>query len=678
MIKTKVTKQLIYVSKYDYLHYYTRCKEVAFLTNYQIEYAIKQQIEHYQQYLKNKNQISDEEIDDYGEIDTQDAYSIYREQLFDNLIDNHPNNNNITEVAMIEGAKISLLAKEFLIKQYQVDVVIDYDDEKYEVLKLDPVCAFNQTKTDIDQLLKTKKSFILFQPTFINKTPHHTLFVTKCDCIVYLNSTKCYLIQIKGTTSSQLIHFLDLLYQSCAIKQTTQLNITNHYLCLVAYCQAPKNTIPFIIDPYINLTKFAPMISKEKLPVIIKDKIALRQRYKLGKEQLQIDNVLNNNLNYEEIFDWYKSNGSTKKMAQNFASFSFNKSNAIINQLTTTFNEVIDELGKNKAKFNLTKRIFNFLPCANCKSMYQNCPYWTKCKELFKDKYLAGEQQFYPFLFSATIFKYLSQLEAYQKMAKLKTNTIDLKFIKPEYQCFLNKESKIDDEALQSCWNKLQSRYKKVFFNFTTINSAIRCLDNTLPFSQIIMQCAISKQTNKTNKLIQENLIIDPKLISLNWFKSIIDHLYEGKSCWYIVYNKNFETYRLKEISDLLNDEQYRKKIDCICNNLFELSSFFGKSPKPLLLEPLHGYYSLHELVKSILIPALTNSKELANNQLISSTQAKAMISKRFFGLINDEEWNKDCVVALKQYGFYDIIAMQAIQTYLKQLIDRKCNHQNN
>ncbi|MBO7084451.1 hypothetical protein J6W20_00685 [bacterium] len=62
-------------------------------------------------------------------------------------------------------------------------------------------------------------------------------------------------------------------------------------------------------------------------------------------------------------------------MAQNFASFSFNKSNAIINQLTTAFNAVIDELGKNKAKFDLTKKIFNFLPCANCKSMYQNCPY---------------------------------------------------------------------------------------------------------------------------------------------------------------------------------------------------------------------------------------------------------------------------------------------------------------
>ncbi|MBO7084450.1 DUF2779 domain-containing protein [bacterium] len=62
----------------------------------------------------------------------------------------------------------------------------------------------------------------------------------------------------------------------------------------------------------------------------------------------------------------------------------------------------------------------------------------------------------------------------------------------------------------------MQSRCKKVFFNFTTINSAIRCLDNTLPFSQIIMQCAISKQTNKANKLIEENLIIDPKLISLN------------------------------------------------------------------------------------------------------------------------------------------------------------------
>lgn len=235
------------------------------------------------------------------EPDSQDAYSIYREQIFDNS--NAKQTNLTIEVAMIEGAKISLFAKEFLIKQYQTDAVIDYDDEKYEAIKTDYLLAFKQTKNDIEELLKAKKSFILFQPTFINETINHSKFVTKCDCIVYLNQTQCYLIQIKDTTSSQLIHFFDLLYQSYAIAKTTKLNITNYYLCLVKYCKAAKNTVPFIIDPYINLTKFAPVILRSKLPISEKDRITLRQSYKLGKEKSLIDNALHNNLNFDEIYD---------------------------------------------------------------------------------------------------------------------------------------------------------------------------------------------------------------------------------------------------------------------------------------------------------------------------------------------------------------------------------------
>ena len=144
---------------------------------------------------------------------------------------------------MIEGAKISLLAKEFLIKQYQTEVVVDYDDEKYEAIKTDYLLAFKQTKNDIEQLLKAKKSFILFQPTFINETINHSKFVTKCDCIVYLNQTQCYLIQIKGTTSSQLIHFFDLLYQSYAIAKTTKLSITN-------YCQIREVRSAVFLTPF--------------------------------------------------------------------------------------------------------------------------------------------------------------------------------------------------------------------------------------------------------------------------------------------------------------------------------------------------------------------------------------------------------------------------------------------
>ena len=356
--------------------------------------------------------MDEEDVDDINsELDAQDSYSIYREREFDNsmhLCGSSKNINTKTQASIIEGQKISAFAKKFLIHQYLVDVVIDYDDKQYQSLKTNEQLAFEQTKVDIECLLKANKSFILFQPTFIATTINQTKFVTKCDCLVYLNQEQCYLLQIKGTTSSQLIHFLDLLYQKYALQSFKELTVTNYYLCLVKYCKAAKNTVPFIIDPYINLTKTAPVILKDKLPVAEKDRIALKQRYKLGKEQLLIDNALCNNLNFTELYDWYKSNGRSERSANTFAKLLFNKTSEIINQLTSSFNEVIDELSKQKAKFNLTKKVINLFPCTNCKSKYQNCPYWSKCKELFKDKYLAGQTQFYPYLFSTIIFEHLA------------------------------------------------------------------------------------------------------------------------------------------------------------------------------------------------------------------------------------------------------------------------------
>ena len=255
-------------------------------------------------------------------------------------------------------------------------------------------------------------------------------------------------------------------------------------------------------------------------------------------------------------------------------------------------------------------------------------------------------------------------------MTSGKINSIPYELIKPEYQCFLKGESNVNQNGLLELWKQLEVKQKQVYFNFITLNSVIRCLDDTLPFSQIVVQCAISKVTNNQTKSIDENLIIDPQQINLDWFKSIIDHLYEGDECTYLVYNKYFETNRLQEIADLLKDEEYTKKITCICNNLFELSAFFGKSPKPLLLEPLHGYYSLQELIKCILVPSLPDAKILVDAKIINGAQAGAMISNRFFGLITNEEWTKTCISALNLYGANDVLAMKTIKKYLQQLVD--------
>ena len=680
MIKKQSASLSLYVNKYDYLHYYTRCSEVAFLSNNQIEQAINKELLEYKKYLKNKDDLNeDDNNNDELEVDTQDAYSTYRERQFDSLIGTTNNVKNQKIIATItEGQKISELAKKFLIHEYKVDVVIDYDSKKYDSLKADPLLAFKQTENDINKLLSQHKTFILFQPTFISQTPNHTSFMTKCDCLVYLNKKQCYLIQIKGTTSSCLIHYLDLVYQSYVLKDLQILSITNYYLCLAKYCQAAKNTIPFIISPYINLTKTAPIIMKDKLPIAFKDLIALKQRYKLGKEQLVINDVLHNNLNSNQIYDFYKSNGCSDKSAANFTKMLINKCNTLYTELNLPFYEVIDSLSKKKENFTFHQRIIQLLPCANCKSKYQNCLYWSKCKQLFKDKYLAGKKQFYPFLFSATVFERNLQFAAYNEMNLTNNDCLDPKFIKQEYQCFLNGESHINQQSLTELWNQLQSRHKKIYFNFSTLNTVIRSMDDVFPFSQLVVQCAISKVMLNVNKSIDENLIVDPKKINLSWLKSVINHLYEGEDCWYIVYNKSFEITRLQEISNLLPDEDIKQKIKCICNNLFELSSFFGKTPKPVLLEPLHGYYSLQEFANWLAIINPASIKAVENSKIISSAQASALITSRFFNLISDEEWTKDCITKLKQSCAYDIRIMKAIEQYLQKILDDLNNQLKN
>lgn len=672
MIKSKENKLTNYVNKYDYIHYYTRCSEVAFLSNFKIEQLIDEQLKQYQKYLKNKDDLSEDETDDLTiDIDAQDAYCIYRETIFDNHIDKQVNRNKNpkTAVAIVEGRQISALAKEFLIKQYNPDVVIDYDDKKYEHLQTDDELAFIQTKTDLTNLLNSHQSFILFQPTFINETSEHVKFVTKCDCLVYLNKNQCYLIQIRGTSSSRLIHYLDLLYQHYALKNFQELKITNYYLCLAKYCRAVKNTIPFIIDPYINFAKSAPIILKDKLPTNEADLIALRQRYKLGKDKLLINDLLANNLKFNELYEVYKSNGCSNKNATLFATMLLNKCNELNTTLNNSFNEVINNLSKQKERANFAPKILKLLPCANCKSKYQNCIYWTKCKELFKDKYLAGQKQYYPFLFAGSVFERFLQFKAYEEMNTNHSSRINSQYIKPEYQCFLDGKSNINAEALKDWWAKLQSKPKKVYFTLATLNTAIRCLDNTFPFNQVVVQCSISKIIDDSNEPIEENLIVDPQQINLGWLKQVINHLYESDDCWYVVYNKSFEVNRLQEIAQLLNDEEMNKKITGICNNLFELSAFFTKNPKAVLLEPLHGYYSLQAFVSWLATIKQNQSKKTKWQKIINSSQANVMFANRFFKQINDAEWNSECIDKLQQYGAFYLHIMQAIEQYLNKLI---------
>ena len=660
----------VYVNKYDYMRHYTRCNEVQFLHNAQIAAAIKELTDHYKA-LAHANACDDEEDDedDFSD-DKVDAYSQLREDELNGGISlsslTIADKRKEDDPQIIEGIIIDQKAKEFIKSQYKVDFVIDYDEPQYEKIRFNNELSAKQTKEDIDKLLSAKKTFILFQPTFINETPEHHKYVTKCDCVVYLGNDQCYLIEVKGTSSSKLIHFLDFLFQSFVLYANKDLIFTNYYLCLVKYCRAKKNEIPLILDEYINLGKSTPQIDPKKKPTNEEDLIALKQKYKLGKYQIPIEKAVNNNLSEDEVIQSFINTGMDEKTAQRTYKRSFTSWQNTIDELSSSFERAINEIAESKKKVDLTKKIINLIPCARCKSQYKNCEYWLKCRELFRYEYKAGKNDLYPYLFSANVFDKHLQLNAFENMDHEHNATIDEKYFKEAYKPFLKGEDNNHMDATMELWNKLQSRPKRVYFDFESINTAIRPMDDVFPFNQIITQNSIIKTDNYYDEYFTEDMIVDPININVAWIKAIIDHLYEGDDVWYIVYNKNFESVRLHEMDALLKDPGYHDKIECIRNNIFDLADFFNV--KTLLLNDLHGFYSIKKVLELIPDSILKETKSVPYptlQQVHKGDEAQNVTTKRFFNLMNDEDW-KTTARNLQLYCQNDVRAMIAVEKFIK------------
>ena len=108
------------------------------------------------------------------------------------------------------------------------------------------------------------------------------------------------------------------------LANTEDLIFSKYYLCLVKYCRAKKNEVPFILDEYINLSKGAPQIDKTKKPSNEADLIALKEKYKLGKYQLTIYKAINDELSEDDVFNLFCNSGMDEKKAKKFYMRAFN------------------------------------------------------------------------------------------------------------------------------------------------------------------------------------------------------------------------------------------------------------------------------------------------------------------------------------------------------------------
>jgi hypothetical protein len=180
---------------------------------------------------------------------------------------------------------------------------------------------------------------------------------------------------------------------------------------------------------------------------------------------------------------------------------------------------------------------------------------------------------------------------------------------------------------------------KKVYFDFETINPATCVIDDTTPYTQIVTQVSIIK-----DNLPPINIVVDPQNINVNDLKNIIDQIYNGNDCSYIVYNKSFECNRLKEMAVLINDSLYTQKIQIINQQIYDLCIFFIPAKDLITIRELAGFFS----IKNILPIVQRETPEIfqgsgaidyhALHAIHHGGEALNKTSRRFFGLINDQE----------------------------------------
>lgn len=648
-------KKSNYISKYDYIGYYTKQRAFWFFTNAEIESGINTEI------YKNKNIILDLEDDDSeDEYETCefDSYEYYQEQKT-SLKDIDKNNPKIAEGLIIDDKSKKYIYD--LYKKEGIDKKVDFDDEEY-------CFKTNEERFEITkELILNNERIILFQPIFINKN-----LITKPDAII-VDEERIVVIETKGTTTTKRHHFLDLYFQSKVLESIEYLEdyYFEYELCVAKYCKANKFEIPFITSQNINYSKNVSIPNKAKTLNIIENKSLI----KLGEGIIDWDEMISfpiniTNLVHEDISDLEEKH----EAVDNFAS-----KKSIVNSIDLfcktfrEFDDVIKTLSEHQTKLkNSLKDICeNIVPSENDKGDWKNNDFWNMLRNLYVIK-------------GYELFKYSGNIvnQTKEDLSKItNSNFILEEWIKEKKSHhFINnrEEIRIDNNLTNLYWEKLKS--KKVYFDFETINTSIRPIDNCLPFMQIVTQCSIITNHNEYKKIDEKskciNMIADPKNITLDFFKEIINNLFEGDEYSYIVYNKSFESSRLKEMAIFINEEEFSKKVAIIRDNLFDLADLFTikKDGCAILIKELGGFYSIKKVLPYIekTSPEIfksTGCKDYSKLEVGNGLDCQNKTMIRFFDKMSDDNWNK-LKIELEKYCENDIRAMVAVEYFIEKIIN--------
>lgn len=654
-------KKSKYLGKYDFIAYFTKQPAFWFFSNAEVNAAIEAQykLASHGEFVDDFEEEEDDEDEDWSEARENDYYSLYKElkDEYKNIDENNPQ--------IVEGLIIDKKSREFITSQYpQIDLIVDLEGNEFK----------NKTQEELSILtqyyLENNKNIILFQPVFINGS-----LITKPDALVK-QDYEIRIIETKGTTTAKRHHFLDIYFQSQVINGLKYLDdfVIEYSLCLVKYCYANKGEVPLVITDDINITKSVsfPEGVTVAMKAFVKEGHGPIAKTKEGLE------YVDSPMNITKLCDGNFSDVSVRAEAPRRAK-TCHTFRAKVEGVINNFYVICQALKEIKeSRINSGNDVIDdIVPHANEKSYWKNSDLWLQLRSLYQVK------GYRLFNYSGNIMKQTEDdLSKYSKSA----NEFD--FIKkPEYTdyfCELAPAITINKEALLKMWSELKD--KKVYFDFETINSPIRPIDDCLPFMQILSQCSVIIDNNDGTPVDQlkcNNIVIDPKHIDVNLFKGVVDALYKGSDYSYIVYNANFERSRLLELKNYFDSSDddylaYCAKIDCIVANLYDIANYFDLTKKkygsPVIIKKLGGFYSIKKVLPYIMenypdIYHMTGCKDYHDLHVVQNGKiCQNETTKRFHDKLTDEEWHA-LEEDLKIYCENDVRAMIAVEYFIKELV---------
>ena len=613
-----------YIRKYDYKRSYTRTKDQWFWPVNEIETVLIDKI--MAEYKKQHKDLA---------IDTNNADNINFDYEKDLDLEQF-NDEDKDEAIIKEGQIIDKLARQYIKSIYPKNLVVNFDDPKYKSLSNEQI-----TKETL-KLLKNKENVLIFQACFIAARKA----IAKPDAILK-RGNKLTLIEVKSTCKYKKND-----NYGWDEKKFTDKKTKKHILDLVYQKQ--------IIEKALEEFKLSFSISCQ-LCTINNRKPA--RKYTTNFAIVKCDSIIRN------FYDNYKD---------------------VINNFWDRIDELIQT--KISSSFSLEPNHDNCGPFGDNES-------W----QLFKEYYYVSSK--YPFfgLSTQTIInpRALKGTAIWYLYDKYKD--VDPTNLKEMVER-IHQENCLSTSGLRYygaianiqkhpnyCFSKTtlhvlskKLKKKKIYFDFETLNSALAAFDGCYPYKQVVVQVSIIKD-HGNGKLISENLICDPKNITIKWFKKVVDSILDGiddiQEYSFVVYNKTFEHKCLNDIAHYINEKEYTDKIVSFNgpldtkkeNHLFDLADFFdNRKSESCYIWSLKGFYSIKKVLDFVMNDKKSNAFKLAGCKNYKSLkvqnggQAQNEINNRFFGIISDTDWKKE-EKNLKQYCENDVRAMIALEYWLKE-----------